>query len=329
MACYSASGHPHIEKMSRLMKEKFNKYWTDVHGFIAVAVVLDPRFKLHMLKASFASEADGVRNFLYQLVLDYQKAAEDVATLAGGTSTSEAVEGSGEDDELFSILIVICLHNLLPHGVPSGIKDPQESGTEKEFAPPINSGSGQGLNSIAILKCSPCLALRIHRSGHPPMRPPFACPALRSTTGSSLVRSFIHSIMGQGLGVSASAHNDTGQIKDICICRVCTRHPPRREKHVHARDPRIAHTQGMMCALKKRSWEQWVGDRYGGGRVAMGAGEVGRRWARADPGALVHDCGAGAIDWTAVADRFDRWTRPRPPGALVKRKEGLGGRTDG
>jgi hypothetical protein len=72
-----------------------------VHGLIAVAVVLDPRFKLHMLKASFASvygieqatsEADEVRNFLYQLVLDYQKAAEDVATLAGGTSTSEAVE---------------------------------------------------------------------------------------------------------------------------------------------------------------------------------------------------------------------------------------------
>jgi hypothetical protein len=47
-------------------------------------VVLDPRFKLYMLKTSFTSKVDKVRNLLYQLVLDYQKAAEDVATSAGG-----------------------------------------------------------------------------------------------------------------------------------------------------------------------------------------------------------------------------------------------------
>jgi hypothetical protein len=34
--------------MEESMKEKFNKYWADVHGLMAVATVLDPRFNLHM-----------------------------------------------------------------------------------------------------------------------------------------------------------------------------------------------------------------------------------------------------------------------------------------
>jgi hypothetical protein len=33
-----------VEEMSIKMKEKFNKYWSDVHGLMVVAVVLDPRY---------------------------------------------------------------------------------------------------------------------------------------------------------------------------------------------------------------------------------------------------------------------------------------------
>jgi hypothetical protein len=50
---WSTVAHPRIEEMFRQMKEKFDKYWSDVHGLLAVATVLDPRFKLHMLKAFF------------------------------------------------------------------------------------------------------------------------------------------------------------------------------------------------------------------------------------------------------------------------------------
>jgi hypothetical protein len=66
--------------MSNLMKEKFDKYWSDVHGLLAVAAVLDPRFKLQMLRAFFTSvfgvdqatvEEERVRNLLYRLVLAY------------------------------------------------------------------------------------------------------------------------------------------------------------------------------------------------------------------------------------------------------------------
>jgi hypothetical protein len=31
-----------VEEMSALMKKKFNKYWTDVHGLMEVATILDP-----------------------------------------------------------------------------------------------------------------------------------------------------------------------------------------------------------------------------------------------------------------------------------------------
>ncbi|CAO2174338.1 unnamed protein product [Urochloa humidicola] len=106
--------HPGIEDMSKLMKDKFDKYWSDVHGLMAVATVLDPRYKLQMLKTFFASvygveratsEVEKVRSLLYQLVLEYQHAAEDVATSNGGNSSAvlTAVDGSNEDDELFNI----------------------------------------------------------------------------------------------------------------------------------------------------------------------------------------------------------------------------------
>ncbi|KAL6899202.1 hypothetical protein ACP4OV_005860 [Aristida adscensionis] len=105
--------HPRIEEMSNLMKEKFDKYWSDVHGLLAVAAVLDPRFKLHMVGAFFTSvfgvdqatiEVERVRNLLYRLVLEYQQVAEDVATSNGANNNVAAVAASGDDDdELFSI----------------------------------------------------------------------------------------------------------------------------------------------------------------------------------------------------------------------------------
>jgi hypothetical protein len=39
--------------MSIAMKDKFLKYWTDVHGLMVVAKVLDPRFKMKFLYAMF------------------------------------------------------------------------------------------------------------------------------------------------------------------------------------------------------------------------------------------------------------------------------------
>ena len=61
------------------MKEKFNKYWKDVHGLMAVPTVLDPRFNLQFLSAFYTHiygtegktiEINKVRELLYELVLE-------------------------------------------------------------------------------------------------------------------------------------------------------------------------------------------------------------------------------------------------------------------
>jgi hypothetical protein len=42
-----------------LMKEKFRKYWSDVHGLMEVATVLDPRYKLKFMKAFYSTIYEG------------------------------------------------------------------------------------------------------------------------------------------------------------------------------------------------------------------------------------------------------------------------------
>jgi hypothetical protein len=47
---WRTSSIPKVEEMSVLMKVKFRKYWSDVHGLMEVATVLDPRYKLKFMK---------------------------------------------------------------------------------------------------------------------------------------------------------------------------------------------------------------------------------------------------------------------------------------
>ena len=77
---WRTSAIPKVEDMSLLMKEKFNKYWADVHGLMEIATVLDPRYKLKITKAFYAmhgeespaiaNELSRVRSLLYELVLE-------------------------------------------------------------------------------------------------------------------------------------------------------------------------------------------------------------------------------------------------------------------
>lgn len=47
---WSICGNDLVEEMARKMIEKYDKYWSGSHGLLAVAVVLDPRFKLSFIK---------------------------------------------------------------------------------------------------------------------------------------------------------------------------------------------------------------------------------------------------------------------------------------
>ena len=90
------------------MKEKFNKYWSDVHGLMAAVAVLDHCYKLQLLNALFlkihglesiAMEAvHKVKDLLYNLVLDYQDSMEDVATTDGAETRLSAPSQMDDED---------------------------------------------------------------------------------------------------------------------------------------------------------------------------------------------------------------------------------------
>ncbi|KAM0917944.1 hypothetical protein ACQ4PT_009338 [Festuca glaucescens] len=96
-----------IQKMSAEMKDKFEKYWSDIHGLMSVATVLDPRYKLHILNALYgplygrehaATEIEKVKKLLVQLVKQYKDEVE-------GEDTWDAsiVEPAGEEDEAMKL----------------------------------------------------------------------------------------------------------------------------------------------------------------------------------------------------------------------------------
>ena len=62
------------------MIAKFNKYWNVIYGIMAIAIVLDPRFKMKLLEFYFPEiyhndssyEIDKIRTIWYELVTEYQ-----------------------------------------------------------------------------------------------------------------------------------------------------------------------------------------------------------------------------------------------------------------
>jgi len=108
---WQASDDPLIEKMSKLLKQKFDKYWSDVYCLMAVAIVLDPRYKLHLLNAIFSriygevgatEKVAEVRKLLYNLVSQYKDSMEVVAPSTSAVQKQGNVEVLDLFDEYMS-----------------------------------------------------------------------------------------------------------------------------------------------------------------------------------------------------------------------------------
>ena len=103
-----SSDVPKVEEMYTRMKEKFNKYWSDVHDLMDVAAVLDPRYKLQLLSALFNKIHDSesttkdcvqkVKDMLFNLVLEYQDPMEDVGTTDGTQTRLSNTQTMDEED---------------------------------------------------------------------------------------------------------------------------------------------------------------------------------------------------------------------------------------
>lgn len=111
---WEASDNSIIESMSAAMKEKFMKYWMDVHGLMAVATVLDPRRKMKFLYAMYTQiygpedmfgEVKKIKDLLIDLVKEFEGSMEGFGAtdgiVAGGSSKKELNEGDAEVNEIF------------------------------------------------------------------------------------------------------------------------------------------------------------------------------------------------------------------------------------
>jgi hypothetical protein len=87
-----------IRDMSNAMIEKYDKYWTDIHGLMAVAVILDPRLKMTMLHACYIAifgqeAAEKYVTEAHELLIDLMKhyhvrEQEFVSTSSSGAQSS-------------------------------------------------------------------------------------------------------------------------------------------------------------------------------------------------------------------------------------------------
>ncbi|CAI0387864.1 unnamed protein product [Linum tenue] len=88
--------NPVIFGMASQMSLKFDKYWDDIHLVLAVSVVLDPRYKLHVIEyyaGKFGNTetglvAENIKQMICGLIRDYQTKAENKSGSESGTSSS-------------------------------------------------------------------------------------------------------------------------------------------------------------------------------------------------------------------------------------------------
>jgi len=104
---WSTCGNPLVEAMLANMVAKFDKYWTDIQGFMGIATLLDPRFKTTVLLICFedllgttGTECEDrvveVKNLLADLMLEYH-GKDDV----GNSNVPAAAPAAGHNDDFF------------------------------------------------------------------------------------------------------------------------------------------------------------------------------------------------------------------------------------
>jgi len=107
---WSTCGNPLVQAMSANMVAKFDKYWTDIQGFMGIATILDPRFKTTVLLICFEDllgttgwecedRVQEVKNLLADLMLEYH-GEDDV-----GNSVPAAAPAAGQSDDFLSSMM--------------------------------------------------------------------------------------------------------------------------------------------------------------------------------------------------------------------------------
>ncbi|CAN1340017.1 Putative AC transposase [Linum perenne] len=95
-----------ISNMAQSMWSKFSKYWDGIHHILAVAIVLDPRYKLEIVEYyaekighdDCGFSADSMKQVLCDLILEYQSSfAKNQSSCGVGSSALEDGNATSND----------------------------------------------------------------------------------------------------------------------------------------------------------------------------------------------------------------------------------------
>ncbi|XP_022891877.1 zinc finger BED domain-containing protein RICESLEEPER 2-like [Olea europaea var. sylvestris] len=103
---WSTSSCDEVKWMASSMKEKFDKYWSGMHEILAVATILDPRYKMKLVEYYFPlifgdeaqEEGEKVRAFGHKLLKEYKRPhrSTENTSLFPSSSQSESSTTSGK-----------------------------------------------------------------------------------------------------------------------------------------------------------------------------------------------------------------------------------------
>ncbi|WCJ20036.1 Zinc finger BED domain-containing protein RICESLEEPER 2 [Euphorbia peplus] len=111
-------GEPCIEEIASKMIEKFEKYWSQIHGIMAVAIVLDPRFKLMLLEFYFPrlfgaqakDEIQKVKDLCFELLFEYSEKAKLLAFNSSQSSSILTQSSNTQEDHLSQFDMFVASH---------------------------------------------------------------------------------------------------------------------------------------------------------------------------------------------------------------------------
>lgn len=115
---WSVDGDEVIRGMATKMLEKFDKYWSVIHGMMAVATILDPRYKMALVECYFSviygsscgEEIENVRKMCYELFHEYEEKFKRTERSASASTISSQSSGSYGSNASFSSRVNLKVH---------------------------------------------------------------------------------------------------------------------------------------------------------------------------------------------------------------------------
>ncbi|XP_022873604.1 zinc finger BED domain-containing protein RICESLEEPER 2-like [Olea europaea var. sylvestris] len=124
---WSTSSCDEVKWMASSMKEKFDKYWSGMHEILAIATILNPRYKMKLVEYYFPlifgdeaqEEVEKIRAFGHKLLKEYKRPHRSIenTSLFPSSSQSKSSTTSGKHSRMAGFDTFISLSVTADHNV--------------------------------------------------------------------------------------------------------------------------------------------------------------------------------------------------------------------